>query len=655
MNSSYNQQILAQRKAKGLSRKEAARQIGISSFSLFLYENGYFKPTRKALAKIEHYYGFNVDYTGDNEYPSATYEEKDVKPKKKKIIICSILCGLSALFIATGSILFASSAKGTDSFYGSTYVEAKQKAIANNKKGRDLLTDLEYYRFDYDSNTGSGSASMLFYTTNSILFFNDSTFVVNVYFESMKELGMGRLQYKFGGNLGVNSYICSFTYGSSDGGLFFSCDFNYQGEEATDYHNLKVFSEIKVKASKDLILTLYNYAIDDAAIAFDDMLTSELGKPVSFYKDYLPAREKGREVLFNMQITGLAFLLPSVISFFVTGALLLGIFLRRFKIDVEDGIYTKKENGKPLPKDLPINMGIPDYMIIRLAKVVSYLSLFLLLFSTIGGLFLKLPPLFTNKTFLTILQLSFVAAPILKQLVIFRSIDSPRILFIEMCKFAIIHIFIATIETMLIGITDAWGYDIGSLLYQYLPSTIFLSIALNYLLFFFLFFTPTFIANKGKAINIIWKSLSLVVVGMIVAITIIGDSYVLFYGVKRNIILDFWFSNSKIILSVVSILFIYTMFFINLVLERRYGREGFAKYKKGNTYSLIFNSTCSLVLLAIGLIDIAFKNNQVAYYIGLGHNIWILALIPFIFFIRSSPNMMDLIKQNMFKRKKASD
>ena len=77
MNSSYNQQILAQRKAKGLSRKEAARQIGISSFSLFLYENGYFKPTRKALAKIENYYGFNVDYTGDNEYPSATHEEKD--------------------------------------------------------------------------------------------------------------------------------------------------------------------------------------------------------------------------------------------------------------------------------------------------------------------------------------------------------------------------------------------------------------------------------------------------------------------------------------------------------------------------------------------------------------------------------------------------
>ena len=42
------------------------------------------------------------------------------------------------------------------------------------------------------------------------------------------------------------------------------------------------------------------------------------------------------------------------------------------------------------------------------------------------------------------------------------------------------------------------------------------------------------------------------------------------------------------------------------------------------------------------IIDLAFQHNQYAYYLGLGKNVWLFALVPFIILCKYSPNNQQI-------------
>ena len=646
MNNSYNQQLVEIRREKNLTLKEAAKGIGISSLRLFLIENGYFRARKKVLEKIESFYQRKIDYSNNNEYPGPfpAYVDKKEKSKKKRLIATGIISAISVIFIIIGSALFVSSVRNKDTSYGATYVEARKKAFEEGGSGRDLVTDLEYYYLE-DASYPFGKSSICFYKTNSILYFNNATFSNNISSTSLpSELGMSRYHYQFGGGLNQSSYICAFTYGSYDAGLFFSCEAVYENKPITKVRNLNIITKGSVEITNELAVKIINVAINDAVNAFTSILSTNLGKPVNFYNDFLPAREKGRINNFVRQVMGLSLLIPSLIVLLFSAYLLVISFIKSrksFLLPLEDE-SVKNEKNKPLPKDINVPFGIPDFVILKASDIIGWASFILLIFCTVGKYIFPLPDFLTNTNFLSFLGICYSFTPFLTQLILFGSIKKEQTLFYALAKHLFVFLAIATFETTLIGITDTWGYDFADIVYNFIPGHIYLVTTLNYVLFLFLFFKPSFIRDKKPYRTVLWRLLSLIPLGIIIAVIIVGNYYELFYGVKRNIYVLFWCSNSKVELSLLTVLFIYASFFIKLYFQQKYGLSKAHLFYNGNRYIMINNIVCCSIIVLVAIFDLFFKNTEYGYYLGLGDNLWILALIPFIIFCLHGPNTVEI-------------
>ena len=217
-------------------------------------------------------------------------------------------------------------------------------------------------------------------------------------------------------------------------------------------------------------------------------------------------------------------------------------------------------------------------------------------------------------------------------------IKKPTTLFQEIIYNMFFFLFVATMETVVIAITDAWGYDFASLIYRYIPGNVYQVVAVHYLIFLFLFFQPPFLNKKSKKVRFVWHSLSLIPFGFLVATYLISNSYALVYGVQENVFINFWFPNGFLSLSIVCVLFLYATFAIRLIIEKRFGRRNGQIFFYGDAYTLLENAICVGLIIIAGIIDLAFIHNQYAYYLGLGGNYWMFALVPFIILCKYSPN-----------------
>lgn len=130
MGDSYNRQLVRERERHGFSLREAAKAIGVSALSLFLYENGYYRPTKKHLAKIESVYG-PIDFSNEKEYPLETPVFLHERPrfKKKRHIISGILAAVSLGLSITGAVMFRHSATDGEAGYGQVYLQARDAAV----------------------------------------------------------------------------------------------------------------------------------------------------------------------------------------------------------------------------------------------------------------------------------------------------------------------------------------------------------------------------------------------------------------------------------------------------------------------------------------------------------------------------------------------
>lgn len=638
----YNQQLASWRTQRGLSLRQAAKEIGIPRFLLSLYEGGYFRPKGKIKEKIEAYYGQSLNATLEGEYPGPIpVPAKPEKPRKKRLLISGILSAFFLLCGVAGASLFGVSSANAVPLYGEAYGLSRDSAVTLGQRGRDIVTDLPY-SYLTNGKEPAGRASIAFYDTNSILYFNECTFTSNTILASRPDLGLGRFHFRFGGDLGRDSFRCTFTYNSFGANTAFSADFRYIGKDVTSLLNLSTIVEGTVKADEALALTLINVKVHEAASIFTVVLTEAVGKRVDFISDFLPARESGRRAAFAMEVTGLSLLFPSIAGFFLGGAVFLLTFLRRRKFMLTHFDEERVEEGRrPVPWDWNVPFAVPDFLIVFLSKVLGYVSVFLLLLSSIGRFLFPLPAFLLDENFLSVCRICFFVSPFLDNFVMFGSIKKEGPLFTGLFKYLLCYLCLATFETALIGVTNAWGYDVAELLYHYVPCNVFLAATLQYLVFFFLFFEPAFIRERGGRFTVAWHLLSLLPVAAIVATMVVGNSYQMIYGVKKNIYVLFWFSDYHVCLSLCSIFFLYAMFFVRSFYRHRYGSRDAAIFHFGNRYMLVSNAACALIVVAIALIDLAFRGSEWGYYLGLGDNTWLLLLVPFIVFCRFGPSYIE--------------
>ena len=153
---------------------------------------------------------------------------------------------------------------------------------------------------------------------------------------------------------------------------------------------------------------------------------------------------------------------------------------------------------------------------------------------------------------------------------------------------------------------------------------------------------PTFLTKKKKYWRVIWYSLSLIPLAGLIVIYYFSNRYVMVYGVEQNILLKFWIPNSFILLSVVSVFYMYIIFFIRLFYERKYGFHNSQFFFHGHRYYLIQNLICAGLIVLVACVSLMFMYNQRAIYLGFGNNFWMFILVPLVLFCRYSPNNQQM-------------
>lgn len=632
----YNVHLVELRKAKGLSIKEAAKSMGINRWMLYFYENGYFRPSKKAIEKLKNFYGETISLSGEDSYPipfqSEESEAKKVALKKKRIIFGAISAFLLTITM-TGVALFNNAVHNNETFYGDIYNEARTNVLKEGKIGHDLVTGMEYRYFE--SGLGADHTRLVFYTKDNLLYFNESLWTVTVF---NKDNDMVRFHYKFGSNQGVSSYNCEFNYGNLSKGTHYSCNFEYKGAEITSFSNFNLAVKGAQELTPEIILSEINYRIKDVNKAISAGYSTCLQRPVNFLYDFLPAREQGRTINFGLQLSGLIFIIPFTIAFFIIFAKFISYMIANIKPRLIITEIKNKKEEKPLPEDIKFKFGIPDIFVIIFAKVLQYGSIFMMVVALIAKIGLPLPSFLGENSFLTAMQTTLIAGIFLEHFVVLGRIKTSTALFRVIIYNLGLFLFIATMETIVIAITNAWGYNLESLVYNYVPGNVYQVVAVHYLIFLFLFFQPPFLSSRKKYIRIIWHALSLLPLGFLVASYFISNAYVLVYGVKENIFINFWFPNGFLILSIVCILYFYGSFFLRIYYERKYGQAKAQLFFYGDRFIYMENGIFAGLILIAAALDFIFMKNQFALYIGLGKNAWILTLIPLILFSKYSPN-----------------
>ena len=632
----YNQQLFALRMSKGLSRKEVSRQAHVFPLALYLYEKGYLRPRGKNLEKLESFYGEKIDFSGEKEYPLEIEEtkEKPIFLRKKRVLFFGILSAAMTAVLAVGASLFVTSTKNDASFYGPTYTALYQASRDQGKAGTEIVTNASYHYLTSSSNTGG---SILFYDSSSFLHFNECHYGANITFLERPDIGVCRIEYRFGGDLGSDSHRCYFNFGSVTYGNVISFEVLYYGEPATKYENYQVHVRGEGEFSEETLLYLFNYDIGFAVKYFDHILSEHCGEGKTFLNDFLPDREKGRNVALFTQTFGLVLLAVGLLGLFVGLSFLTHSLLANFH--PKEAEEAEGFKGKELPKDIRAPFVLPDFALFALTGALFVFSLLLLAISFLGKVGVGLPSLFYDEGFLSFLQTSFRIAPFLWLWLICRSSRGGKILSNAAASF-LVFFFLAGAETALIALTNAWGYDFSEIIFDYVPGSVFQAVALLFFIQFFLSFTPAFLQSKGRGPLVLWRCLSLLPLALLIASALISNAHILFIDVRKNIYVSFWFPSSALIASIISVLLLYGQFFLRLFFKRRYGDRA-VYYFNGNFFALWSNLlTVVVFLLAYGLI-LLLNGNEYAYYLGLINGEWILTLIPFFLLCKSAANSIN--------------
>lgn len=637
----YNIRLVELRKEKGLTVKEAAQKMGINRWKLYFYENGYFTPSKKNLAKINSFYEVDLSLLGEDGYPAPLPPEKEKHSKKENLkgkrIAFGILSTFSLLLITAGAILFGTSVGNVGQYYGSAYNDLRNKVVEKGEYGYDLVTSMKYYyanQDDYITQT-----SVVFYQSNNILYFNEATYSKTLFNGTWD---VQRFHYHFGFNLGVNSYVCEFTYNDLMDGLSLTCTFPYNTNPVDKVDSFKVLVYGSTDVTEAFAIEKLNSELSNINTAFSNLMSDTLGSPINFYKDFLPAREKGRIINFALQITGLILIFTGIILFFIFFGVLMRLLTKNIKPRLVVSEADENREKEPLPEDLKLNFGVPDVIIVFLGKVFQYGSMILFFAAFIASLGVPFLAFLSNPQLLSIFRWSWIAGVFLEHFVMVGRIKKPDTLFHEIIYNIGLFLFIATLETVLLSITNAWGYDIAGLVYKYVPGNIYQVVAIHYFLFLFLFFEPEFLGKGKSYIRVVWHSLSLIPLGLLIVAYYFSNSYALMYGVEQNIYISFWFPSAYLSLSIVSVLFLYITFFVRLHFERKFGKQNAHVYFVGNRYSLNENLICAILIGIMASIDLFLRNNQYASYLGLGNSFWMYALVPVILLCKYSPNSQQI-------------
>ena len=630
----FNSTLHQYRIHRGLTIKELSKQLHISRFQLYLMEKGYMKPSVGQLAVIDRF--FNSDFAplleGEASYPvpvdvpeeskqSITFRQKLGRKWTKTLLLSGAI--LSFLVAAAGGGCFAAAHFSGEEMFGESYSSVRSAVMAQGMHSYDTITGAETYTYSGEQ-PDDFLVHLSFQRNSSLLYFNTN-------FASYATL-TERYIYEFGFNMSVSSYVCEFTYGIPASAEYGSCrfDLNVNGP-ITQIYSVKRIVDAEGMLTDEMLLECLNARLGQALEAFTTAMTSLTGKRVDFETEFLPDREFGRVRNFRMQTAGALMGLIGLALFIALLFLFLyGLFANsKPKLEVASIDEPNRRHHRSLPTDPSMTIGIPETVIraigigALLAAAIIYMAMLFRQFSM---------GIVASSQMARIASVAMTSGIFLIHFLNFEIKSRDYSFLSNLLLFGGFYLALSGAETILLLVARTWGYSIQDLFMDKLPANIFGIATAHYLIMFFLFFQPSFIARGRKWRRILWPALSILPVGFLVASYIIGNYDALVYGAKYDALAHIWFPNAFIALSVVCVIYLYGVFFLRLFFMRRYGTNKANIFFGGNTFSFLKNLLGAGAILLVGLIDFFLRENPYSAFLGIGDNYWIMLLIPFVLF-----------------------
>lgn len=644
----YNALLYTERQKRKLSRRKMAKLLKIWKTRYLFLENGYLKPTKREIAKISS--ALEIDYSqymiGELSYPSEMPEKKRnpvVKFFYKVIgtitfkVIFAVLAGLSVGFMISGFAVEHNTNINIRYYQEEEYLNFFDRLKENGSihlSATSELTSPEYRHYEKDEENQTSKYISI------VGSYNDKN-INTMSFTATYRRGNSRLVYSiisYASTDGVNDisakyteYDTAITATTSIIGGKIQIGISYM--DSVGNKSMIDEGDEKYQTLKDCLLE----KIDSYEQDFNDLISE---KDPTFAPDspnkmrhLIDVKNKSSDNLINP--TAYSFLgryfgiiISGINLFILAYSLLYGTTKKGEKIYKTTVFEVPVDEVHRMKSDIKITPFIPETLLEIVGIILVFIGSFRLIFYVAAFLTGNSSAVISTTMGADLMQI-FMAGMFLLYFIDFDVfLDDKRVLR-NIVLYTIVFFCLYGLENLLYR-TLHQDSVIGQLMSFVTMPNMFGSIAGYYLIMLFLFFTPSFLKKKYQII--IYRCLSIFPAAAIFTAWYLYNGYNVLFDAKWSTELRNLFNAERIPFSILAVTYLYFLYFIRLFFVWRLGKQRAAVFFNGNKFLWIKNIMVSLIILAIGLVEFALKDNLTAHKLGLGMNYNILFLIPLLFF-----------------------
>lgn len=674
-----NKALFEKRLELNLSKKEAAKLLGVSPFTLTIIERGYVKVSKRDQATFILHYDLPHDFFDDNyQYPiiideklyepvnTNTLFDKLGKSKKTKIIsgivafIFAVMCGLG--------IAYAPKVNGSTPSLFSENVKAVQSYVVNNgKEGIGLpdssdfaclIPDKTYYiEKSYEVDPIKEYFAINFFLNQSHLPFAWTT---GKYSFTYEEVSYSlKYQSRFIGNnssrthllITNTDHLISYNYGAV------TCDTSFN--QNTGEINYKFISVMKTRQGKgnesissgteyELLTGIFKATYSMFNSDIEEVFDENIPLAVT-YNTFAREMNEGTTTYFSKMSTAFTLTIVGlIISILSLGVLVLSFLFKNnaekkiekfvSALEEQEAIPVttepiEKEGKKELKKNSWFNLYVPEFGVRALSLILLFASsiatyvvfnnaVTLNVIGIVDSLGTK--ALVANLSVLAVMLLYFVKLDIYQNKK--SAFATNMFLFILGLLYygALLIVYYA-----LAGLNDTIE-TITNALFGLLPGNIVWAVLVFNLIIIFMF-APVKEKNKNKKhAELKARLLTLLPFSYLVASCVISAG--LASGWKMPYAVSSLFFYKAPMITVFAIVYCVGVFIYRKRTKRVYGDVNGLIYQNGNKYNLLRNVIAASTIAVIGIFDLLCMIYWPKNPMGFGSNWLMLFAIPFVIF-----------------------
>ena len=661
----YNALLFKKRQELGLSRYRMAKKIGCSHFMYSMVEKGYFKPSKKLIAKISEKLDIQYeDYLVDEpSYPAELPEKKKMKVTRFLYrvvgstafrITTLVLTLLSAGYLISGYVVNHKMTNEVVESYDQEYVDFYHRLQENGDLHIGAVSSLfrpEYkiYEKDEENNTSKYISIIGEYNEKYIGTINISaTYRTEDYRltydlipsisidEDAKPIIVFSVSVKHVVYDLATSYTYSFTI--HEGSVIYEPRIIFINNEKAE-HKILWDEDPEFFVEKDILLSHSKELISD----FNNVLKEKDGGIISIEKIGV-LKVQGSQKATRLGIYALfaivfGILLTGVFAFLFAFGIIYGTRKGVVKDYRPSKLEVEIDKDRPMRTDTKLFPFIPETFL----EIVGILMVFIgsmrivqLAFAIFSG---------TGSTVIGSISFSrsmelFIIGMFLLYFIDFDIFLDDRRVFRNIVLYSLVFLGLYALEQILLNGVNTDGL-IGAFIVNLKLPNMFGTIACYYWIMLFLFYTPKRINTLKK--RVIYRCLAIIPISFIFISWLLyyGDGVLFTLGWDRNI--KNLFNCEKIPFSLLAVSYLVGLFFLRLFFEKKYGVERARIFFNGNKFIWIKNIMVAAIIVIIGIVEIILDHHTMANKMGLGLYSNLIFLAPILFFYHPHKGPRNLV------------